>query len=118
MYRLSKFTVLALAVLLASCQPSAGPTPAVQVAGLATTSPEEVGLSSERLERINKAVEGYVAEKKAAGFVTMVARRGKVAHFDSFGMHDIEANKAMQPDTIFRIYSMSKPITSAAVMML
>ncbi len=118
MYRLSKFIVLALAVLLASCQPSAGPTPAVQVTGLATTVPEEVGLSSERLEHINKAVLAYVDEKKAAGFVTMVAHRGKVAHFESFGLMDIKSGKAMKPDTIFRIFSMSKPITSAAVMIL
>ncbi|UCF43206.1 MAG: beta-lactamase family protein, partial [Planctomycetota bacterium] len=74
--------------------------------------------SSERLERINKVVLGYIAEKKAAGFVTMVARRGKVAHFGSFGLMNIEPCESMKPDAIFRIYSMSKPITSAAVMML
>ena len=118
MWRLSKFIVLVFGVLLASCQPSGGPMPAVHEAGLATTVPEKVGLSSERLERINAAVQGYVDENKAAGFVTMVARRGKVAHLESFGLMDIESGKAMQPDTIFRIYSMSKPITSAAVMIL
>ncbi len=118
MWRLSKFIVLALGVLLASCQSSAGPMPAVQEAGLATTAPEAAGLSSERLERINKVVQGYVAEKKAVGFVTMIARRGNVAHFESFGLMDMKPGKATKPDAIFRIYSMSKPITSAAVMML
>jgi CubicO group peptidase (beta-lactamase class C family) len=118
MRRLSRLIVLALAILLVSCQPSAGPAPAVQGTGLAATMPEVVGLSSERLKRINKVVQGYVDEKKAAGFVTMVARRGKVAHFESFGLSDVESGKAMKPDAIFRIYSMSKPITSAAAMML
>lgn len=118
MRRLSSFIVLALAVLLGSCQPSAGPTQAVQQVGLATIAPEGVGLSSERLERINKVVQGYVDEKKAAGFVTMVARRGKVAHFGSFGLMDIDSGRAMRPDAIFRIFSMSKPITSVAVMIL
>lgn len=118
MRRLSKFSVLALGLLLVSCQPDAALMLPVREAGLATTTPEVVGLSSERLGRINKVVQGYVAEKKAAGLVTMAARRGKVAHFESFGLMDVESSKSMKPDTIFRIYSMSKPITSAAVMML
>jgi len=118
MFRLSKFVVLSLMVLLFSCQPVSGPKRAVQEAGLGTAAPEAVGLSSQRLERINKVFEEYVDEGKAAGFVTMVARRGKVAHFECFGMMDIAANKPMRPDAIFRIYSMSKPITSVAVMML
>ena len=63
-------------------------------------------------------MQDYVDEGKLAGVVTMVARRGKVAHFERFGVMDIETRKPMQLDTIFRIYSMSKPITSVAVMML
>lgn len=83
-----------------------------------TITPEEVGVSSARLNRIGKAMQSYVDERKLAGLITMIARRGQVLHFECFGMMDIEADKSMQPDTIFRIHSMTKPITSVAVMML
>ncbi len=82
------------------------------------TKPEAVGLSSERLLRINRVMQGYVDDGKVAGIVTAVARRGKVAHFECFGMGDIEAGRPMETHSIFRIFSMSKPITSTAVMML
>jgi len=79
---------------------------------------EEVGLSSERLENIKPVMQAYVDQKKLPGLITLVARRGKVVHFERFGLMDIEADKPMQPDTIFRIYSMTKPITTVAAMML
>jgi len=81
-------------------------------------TPEQVGLSSARLERLRAVMQGYVDQGKLAGLITLVSRRGKVAHFECFGMMDIEANKPMRPDTIFRIYSMTKPITCVACMML
>ena len=80
--------------------------------------PEAVGLSSERLERIGTAVQHEIDDKRIAGAVTMVIRHGRVAWFKSQGMMDREAGKAMQPDAMFRICSMTKPITSVAVMML
>ena len=83
-----------------------------------TASPREVGLSAERLERISSAAQGFIDEGQLAGAVTVVARRGKVAHFEAYGMMDIEADKPMQKDTIFRIYSMTKPIAAVGVMML
>ena len=83
-----------------------------------TASPREVGLSAERLERIPSAAQGFIDEGQLAGAVTVVARRGKVAHFEAYGMMDIEADKPMQKDTIFRIYSMTKPIAAVGVMML
>jgi len=83
-----------------------------------TIAPEEVGVSSTRLNRIGEAMQSYVDERKLAGLITMIARRGQVLHFECFGMMNIEAGKSMQPDTIFRIHSMTKPITSVAVMML
>ena len=83
-----------------------------------TAKPERVGFSSERLGRINAVMQRTVDEGKCAGILTMVARRGQIAHLDCFGMMDVEAGKPMQSDTIFRIYSMSKPITSVAAMML
>ena len=85
---------------------------------LPTTSPEEVGLSSERLGRINKVMQQYVDEKLIPGSVTLVARHGKVVHHEAIGLMDIEKKKPMQKDTIFRLASMTKPITCLAVMML
>ncbi len=92
--------------------------PIASAQGLPTASPEEVGLSSERLKRIGAVMQSYVDQGKLAGLITMVARRGKVVHFERFGMMDREAGKPIWADTIFRIYSMTKPITSAAIMML
>ncbi len=80
--------------------------------------PESVGLSSERLERIGAAVQRDIDQKRIAGAVTLVIRHGHVAWFKSQGMMDREAAKPMQRDAMFRICSMTKPITSAAVMML
>jgi CubicO group peptidase (beta-lactamase class C family) len=80
--------------------------------------PETVGLSAERLERIASTVQRGIDDKRIAGAVTLVARRGHVAWFKAQGMADREAGKPMRPDTMFRICSMTKPITSLAVMML
>lgn len=79
---------------------------------------KQVGFSSRRLNRINDFMKSYVDDGKAAGFVTLVARRGKIACFDKYGYQDIQAKIPMEYDTIFRIYSMSKPIASVAFMML
>jgi len=83
-----------------------------------TITPEKAGLSSTRLSGINSIMQRYVDEEKLAGIITLVARRGEIVHVEKYGMMDIEGNKPMALDTIFRIYSMTKPITSAAVMML
>jgi CubicO group peptidase (beta-lactamase class C family) len=85
---------------------------------LPTAKPETVGMSSERLERIGTAVQRSIDDKRIAGAVTLVMRRGRVVWLKSQGMMDREAGKPMRPDTLFRICSMTKPITSAAVMML
>jgi CubicO group peptidase (beta-lactamase class C family) len=79
-------------------------------------SPDDVGLSSERLDRIGQAIQKSVDEGRIAGGVSLVARHGKIAYFKAFGMADREASKPMRTDSIFRICSMSKPITTAAVM--
>ena len=86
--------------------------------GLPMAVPEDVGVSAERLERIRPVMQGYVDDGRIAGLLTAVARRGKIVHFQTIGMGDIENNKPIEADTIFRIHSMSKPITSVAVMML
>lgn len=81
-------------------------------------SPESVGFSSERLKRINRFMQGYIEDKKLAGAVIMLARRGEVFHLENYGVQDLESGAAVERDTIFRLYSMTKPITSVAVMML
>ena len=86
--------------------------------GLPMAVPEEVGVSGERLERIRPMLQSYVDKENLPGFLTVIARRGKIVHFETVGMRDIENKKPIASDTIFRIYSMSKPITSVAVMML
>ena len=85
---------------------------------LAAAKPEAVGLSSDRLERIATAVQHDIDDKRVAGAVTLVVRHGKVAWFKAQGMSDREAEKAMPTNAMFRICSMTKPITSVAVMML
>ena len=81
--------------------------------------PENVGLSSTQLERIEKHFKRrYIDPEKIAGCLTLVARKGEIAYLQTLGLMDRERNKPMQSDTIFRIYSMTKPITSVALMML
>lgn len=80
--------------------------------------PEQVGLSQERLNRIRPAMERDIAEGEMAGGVGLIARRGKIAYFDTWGMADREANKPMAKDSIFRMYSMTKAVTGVAVMTL
>lgn len=81
-------------------------------------TPEALGFSSERLMRIAEFMQRYVEEGKVAGFVTLVARRGKIAYFDKAGYQDLARRTPMELDTLFRIYSMAKPISSVAFMML
>jgi len=83
-----------------------------------TTSPELVGLSASRLQRIRPVMQGYIDRQQFAGITTCIARQGQMAHLETFGWQEIETQRPMAVDTIFRIYSMSKPITSVAVMML
>src|SRR5262249_1211386 len=71
-----------------------------------------------RLDRIKPWVERYIAENKLSGAVCLIARRGSVGYFETFGMADREASKPMRKDAIFRIYSMTKAVTGVAVMML
>lgn len=85
---------------------------------LPTAQPDSVGMSTERLTRLNSAMKSLVDAGRLAGTVTMVSRHGKVIEFDANGRRDIAANAPMRKDSIFRIYSMTKPITGVAMMML
>ncbi len=81
-------------------------------------SPDSVGMSSKRLARIDGAMQGYIDAGTVRGISTMVMRRGKVVHAQQFGHRDAEAGLEMTLDTLFRIYSMTKPIVSTALMLL
>ena len=85
---------------------------------LPLAGPEEVGFSSERLQRIGEVFQDYVDEGRIAGAVGMVLRHGKLAYVDAWGMRDITAGDTMEEDDLFKICSMSKPVTSVAVMTL
>jgi CubicO group peptidase (beta-lactamase class C family) len=83
-----------------------------------TVSPESVGLSSERLERVNELVQRNIDAGRISGAVTLVARHGKIVHLEAQGLKDIASNEPMETDTIFRLASMSKPVGGLAIMML
>ena len=83
-----------------------------------TAKPDDVGLSAEKLARIAPAMQALVDDHKVAGAITMIARRGKVVYFEAVGLRDVAAELPMERDAILRFYSMSKPISSVAVMML
>ena len=82
------------------------------------TKPERVGMSGDRLLHIGSAMRKLIDEKKIPGTVSLVARKGKVVHFEANGLRDVERGLPMQKDTIFRLYSQSKPVTGVAVMIL
>ncbi|MFN0083959.1 MAG: serine hydrolase domain-containing protein [Blastocatellia bacterium] len=96
---------------LAVCSPAFAQAPRNE-------KPESVGLSAQRLQRINLLIEQKLKEGKLVNAITMVARRGKLVHFETYGKADVEAGKPLKNDAIFRIYSMTKPITTLAAMML
>jgi len=103
-------------LVLAACAfASIGP---LAQADLPVAKAESVGMSSKRLERIHQYIQGYMDRGEIAGAVTLVARRGKVVHFDAQGFRYKEENAPMAKDTIFSLQSMTKPIVSTALMML
>lgn len=102
--------MLSASLLLLAASGYAGELPLVK--------PDAVGLSAAKLAEVKSVVTGLIKDEKIAGATVLVARQGRVAMFDTFGMMDRKAGKPVKRDTIFRIYSMTKPITSVAVMML
>lgn len=83
-----------------------------------TAKPEDVGLSTERLARMDTFIHGYVDAGRTPGVVTLIARHGKVVHVDAYGKADLASGRATRADDIFRMYSMTKPITTVALLML
>ena len=125
----ARFAVLFASVIAAAaCGPvevaddppprSDGATEVAETAGLPAASPESAGMSAEGLARIGPAVQAYVDDGRVAGIMTMVARRGQVVHWEAAGLRDLGAGDPLEPDDVFRIYSMTKPITTVATMIL
>ncbi len=81
-------------------------------------TPEDMGLSAKRLERIGEMIQRAIDADQISGAVTVVARRGRIAHFEAHGLMDLEANAPMRKETIFPIASMTKPVTGVAILML
>jgi CubicO group peptidase (beta-lactamase class C family) len=90
----------------------------VEAQTLPSVRPEQVGLSSERLQRIMDMLKADVDKRVIPGAILLVARHGKIAYFETVGVRDPATKAPMTKDSIFRIYSMSKPITSVSAMML
>ena len=116
------------AVVLIACGPNSVPTDAdppppgivkeVPASGLPLATPAVVGMTHHTLALIRPAMQAYVDDGRVAGVMTMVARKGQVVHWDAVGVRDLASNDPLEPDDLFRIYSMTKPVTSVAVMML
>jgi CubicO group peptidase (beta-lactamase class C family) len=85
---------------------------------MTSVKPETVGFSSERLENLHALIQGEIDQKQLAGAVTILARHGKIVEYRTYGQRDIAANAAMTKDVIFRDYSMTKPVTGVAMMIL
>ncbi len=122
---LRSVVVVALAFLTALISLAQGTHPASSATGaakhvrdLAPVTAESVGMSTQRLGRLNAAMKRLVDDKQVAGLVTLVERHGKIVQFNAAGLLDVRKTDAMQKDSIFRIYSMTKPVTGVAMMML
>ena len=87
-------------------------------AATTTVRPEDVGLSADRLKRVTELMQRLIDARTFSGAVTLVARNGRIAHFEAQGLMDLDSKKPMQKDAIFRIMSMTKPVVGVAVMML
>jgi CubicO group peptidase (beta-lactamase class C family) len=113
MYRSQRTLFCILALLLVAL-----PLARTGAEELPRASAEMAGFSPPRLHRIDALLKDAVESKQIAGGVALVARRGKVVYWEAIGLQDTEAKQPMSPDTIFRIASMTKPVTSAAALML
>jgi CubicO group peptidase (beta-lactamase class C family) len=119
MKRAAVLVAVVALVSLAGMALAATPAPAADAPGAQQVArPETVGMSSERLARIGPAMQRYIDDELVPGTVTLVARKGKIVHLEARGARDAESGAPMSTDAIFRIASMTKPITSVALMML
>ena len=112
---LTAMTALAAMLVIMTASP---PSYARELQRLETATPEQVGMSSARLERITEALKKEVSDGKLPGVVVIVARKGKIVYSGATGFQDKGANKPMTANSVFRIYSMTKPLVSVAAMLL
>ena len=119
----SMFTVFSVATLV----PFAIPTTRAQQATPATAAPnidmtpvqpESLGFSSERLERLHNFIQAEIDHRQVAGAITLLARHGKIVDYRTYGVRDMATGAPMTKDTIFRDYSMTKPVTGVSMMIL
>jgi CubicO group peptidase (beta-lactamase class C family) len=109
--RLTKLTTIAvLSLILISALAAAAQTP--------RSNPEAVGISAERLKRINELMQRHIDAGSFSGSVTLVARNGRIAHLAAQGLMDVETRKPMAPNALFRIMSMTKPVVGVATLMM
>ncbi len=115
-------TLAALLIASAFCcthaQQTHAPHPARLAVDLTVVKPESVGFSSERLERLHVLMQQTVDQKQIAGIVTILARHGKVVDYRTYGVSDMASGAPIKKDAIFRDYSMTKPVTGVAMMIL
>jgi CubicO group peptidase (beta-lactamase class C family) len=112
-------TIALLGLSLAISRPSVAQTPnRHRVSEATAVSPESLGFSSERLENLHRLIQGEIDEKQLAGAITILARHGKIVDYRVYGERDLDSHASMSKDTIFRDYSMSKPVTGVAMMIL
>src|SRR5574339_210780 len=110
--------VLAAALVAPSALLAQRRTQTATLAPLPRATPESVGFARGGLDKMDAAMQGLIDQKHLAGIVTLVARKGKVVQHQAYGFQDLEKQTPMKVDTIARIYSMTKPITGVAMMML
>ncbi len=108
---------IALALTASAADKKASPAPPRSL-DLPLVKPESVGFSSERLENLHSLIQGEIDNKQLAGAVTILARHGKIVDYRTYGQKDIANNTPMSKDAIFRAYSMTKPVTGVAMMIL
>jgi CubicO group peptidase (beta-lactamase class C family) len=105
-------------LVIAAASPAMAQKVAHDEANVTVVKPETVGFSSERLERLHALIQQEVDQKQLAGAVTLLARHGKVVDYRTYGYRDLATNAPMTKDVIFRDYSMTKPVTGVAMMIL
>jgi CubicO group peptidase (beta-lactamase class C family) len=92
--------------------------PLAAASSVPTAKPEDVGISSERLQRVSQMIQRRIAAGEMTGAVAIVARKGKIVHLEAQGVMDLDSKKPMAKDTMFRVASMTKPVTGLAIMMM
>ncbi len=118
---LNRFAIIAritLASIVLATSTSLAPQTDHQTVDLTAVKPETVGFSSERLERLHALMQQTVDQKQIAGIVTILARHGKIVDYRTYGDRDMASNAPMTKDAIFRDFSMTKPVTGVAMMIL